>query len=52
MVMHKFGNNAYELELPPNLGISPLFNVCGLYPYKGSQLAISQEETTTIEDVD
>lgn len=34
-VLHKYGTNAYELELPPNLGISPIFNVCDLYAYKG-----------------
>lgn len=35
-VVHKYGNNAYEVELPPNLGISPIFNVCDLYQYKGT----------------
>lgn len=34
-VVHKYGQNAYEVELPPTLGISPIFNVCDLYPYKG-----------------
>ena len=30
-IVHKFGNNAYEVELPLNLGISPIFNVNDLY---------------------
>ena len=34
-LLHKYGTNAYELELPPDLGISPIFNVCDLYAYKG-----------------
>ncbi|XP_059067800.1 uncharacterized protein LOC131858543 [Cryptomeria japonica] len=51
-VMYKFGNNAYELELPLNLGISPIFNVCDLYPYKGSQTTTNQEETSAIEYVE
>lgn len=33
-VVHKYGHNAYEVELPPTLGISPIINVCDLYPYK------------------
>jgi len=33
----KFSSNAYEIELPPNIGISPIFNVADLYPYKGSE---------------
>ena len=34
-VLHKFGNNAYEVKLPSDLGISPIFNICDLFPYKG-----------------
>jgi len=33
-IIHKFGsNNAYEIELPPDLGISPTFNVSDLAGY-------------------
>lgn len=35
-IVHKFGNNAYEVELPPDLGISPIFNICDLIAFKGS----------------
>jgi hypothetical protein len=33
-VLNKFGANAYEIELPDGIGISPIFNVSDLYPYK------------------
>lgn len=36
-VVHKYGQNAYEVEFPPTLGISPIFNVCDLYAYKGEK---------------
>ena len=32
-VLRKFSANAYELELPPGIGISPIFNVADLYSY-------------------
>lgn len=35
-ILHKYGNNSYEVELPLNLGISPIFNVRDLYPFKGT----------------
>jgi len=28
----KFGTNAYELEIPEDVGISPIFNIFCLYP--------------------
>ncbi|XP_059068530.1 uncharacterized protein LOC131859035 [Cryptomeria japonica] len=35
-VVHKYENNAYEIELPPGVSISTIFNVVDLYPYKES----------------
>ena len=33
-MLRKFSSNAYEIELPSNLGISPIFNALDLYPFK------------------
>ena len=35
-ILQKYGINAYKLELPTNIGLSNIFNVCDLYPYKGN----------------
>ena len=32
--MRKFSTNAYESEVPPDIGISPIFNVIDLYRYE------------------
>ena len=32
-ILRKFSTNAYELEIPTIVGISPIFNVSHLYPY-------------------
>jgi hypothetical protein len=33
-ILRKFAANAYEIKLPKNVGISPIFNVADLYPYQ------------------
>ena len=33
-VLRKFSANAYEIEIPSNLHISPIFNVSDLYPFR------------------
>jgi hypothetical protein len=33
-ILRKFEANAYEIELPDDVGISPIFNVADMYPYK------------------
>ena len=35
-LLRKFSANAYELEMPTEVGISPIFNVEYLYPYVAS----------------
>lgn len=34
-ILHKYGENAYENELPPDIGILPIFNIEDLTLYKG-----------------
>jgi hypothetical protein len=33
-ILIKFSTNAYEIELLEDVGISPIFNVVDLYPYR------------------
>jgi hypothetical protein len=33
-ILRKFEENAYKIELPDGVGISPIFNIEDLYPYK------------------
>jgi hypothetical protein len=32
-ILRKFDANAYDIELPNDVGISPIFNISDLYPY-------------------
>jgi hypothetical protein len=44
-ILRKFSANAYEIELPTDIGISPIFNVADLYPFKdlmNHQLVVDQ----------
>jgi hypothetical protein len=45
-VIRKFGANTYEIELPDGVGISSIFNVAYLYPYKVEEVGakVEQEE--------
>ena len=36
-VLAKINDNAYTLELPPNFGINPTFNISDLKPYMGEK---------------
>ena len=40
-VLAKYGENAYKIELPSDLGISPIFNVQDLVEFKGTLPQIS-----------
>jgi hypothetical protein len=44
-VLKKFGANAYEIELPDGIEISPIFNVSDLYPYKANEAGTSDEQS-------
>jgi hypothetical protein len=43
-ILRKFAANAYEIELPDNVGISLIFNVADLYPYKGDEVGESDDQ--------
>ena len=34
-ILEKYGNNAYKVELPEDIGLSPIFNVVDFISYKG-----------------
>ena len=40
-ILRNFLANAYELEFPANIGISPIFNVADIYPYRGEEREIA-----------
>jgi len=42
-ILRKFFSNAYEIELLEGIGISPIFNVAYVYPYKGTREEIQEE---------
>jgi hypothetical protein len=43
-VLKRFGTNAYEIELPDGIGISPIFNIYDLYPYKAEETKTGNEQ--------
>jgi hypothetical protein len=43
-VLKKFGANAYEIELPDGIEISPIFNISYLYPYKDEETGTKNEQ--------
>jgi hypothetical protein len=36
-ILQKFEANAYEIELPDDVGISPIFNIKDMYPYRENE---------------
>jgi hypothetical protein len=43
-VLKKFGENAYEIELSDGIGISLIFNILDLYPYRAEEVETGTEE--------
>jgi hypothetical protein len=43
-ILRKFATNAYEIELPNNVGISLIFNVIDLYPYRRDEAGESDDQ--------
>jgi hypothetical protein len=43
-ILRKFATNAYEIEFPDNVGISPIFNVVDLYPYRRDEVGESDDQ--------
>jgi hypothetical protein len=43
-VIRKFGANTYEIELLDGVGISPIFNIADLYPYRAEEVGAEEEQ--------
>jgi hypothetical protein len=48
-ILRKFGENAYELELPEDIGISSIFNISDLYPYRTEDEGAGTNEQLVIQ---
>jgi hypothetical protein len=48
-ILRKFGENAYELELPEDIGISLIFNISDLYPYRTEDEGAGTDEQPVIQ---
>jgi hypothetical protein len=47
-ILRKFFSNAYEIELPSGVGISPIFNIVDLYSFKETE-DVSKDEHVSDE---
>ena len=50
-ILRKFSENAYELEIPSGVGISPIFNIADLYPYVAGDIGTSAEGEDPTKDL-
>jgi hypothetical protein len=55
-ILAKINDNAYKLELPPEFGVSPNFNISDLRPYMGEEdemppRMMSMQEEEEVEDI-
>jgi hypothetical protein len=51
-VLEKINDNAYKLELPPEFGVSPTFNILDLKPYLGEEDELGSRMTPIQEGED
>jgi hypothetical protein len=51
-ILTKINDNAYKLELPPEFGVSPSFNISDLRPYLGEEDEILSRTTLMHEGED
>ena len=47
-ILRKISANAYEIELPDDIGISLIFNVADLYPYREAEAKYSSTNSLDI----
>lgn len=45
-IIRKFSTNEYEIELLERIGISPIFNVADLYPFREEKTELHKEDTS------
>ena len=51
-ILAKINDNAYKLELPPEFGVSPSFNISDLRPYFGEEHEMPSTMTSMQEEED
>jgi hypothetical protein len=51
-ILTKINDNAYKLELPPEFGVSPSFNISDLRPYLGEKDEMPSRTTSIQEGED
>jgi hypothetical protein len=51
-IIEKINDNAYKLELPPEFGVSPTFNISDLKPYLGEEDELESRTTPLQEGED
>jgi hypothetical protein len=51
-ILEKINDNAYKLELPPEYGVSPTFNISDLQPYLGEEDEVLSRTMSIQEGVD
>jgi hypothetical protein len=51
-IIEKINDNAYKLELPPEFGVSPTFNISDLKPYLGEEDELESRMTPIHEGED